>query len=257
MTEPRWLSAVDQRAWRSYLSGSQLLSAQLDKELREKHGIGLPEYEILVRLSEHEDRTMRMALLATDTTMSRSRLTHSVARMEKRGLLERSAIAEDGRGVNCVMTEAGWQLLRTVAPDHVAGVRDPLLPPLQPQQTPTPARTSARPPDHLRELRGSRRAPPRFRDHDPAKNQRSPHDDSTDARTPHRSVRRTLRPRRGRHPRRSQLPGPRVQGRRRHPPIHHRGDRRLAACRRRHRLHRPHRLLGRDAPGPLPARGAR
>ena len=155
MTEPHWLSAVDQRAWRSYLSGSQLLSAQLDKELREKHGIGLPEYEILVRLSEHEDRTMRMALLATDTTMSRSRLTHSVARMEKRGLLERSAIAEDGRGVNCVMTEAGWQLLRTVAPDHVAGVRDHLVDLLEPEEMATLGRIFARVHDHLRELDGS------------------------------------------------------------------------------------------------------
>ncbi|UVI37124.1 MarR family winged helix-turn-helix transcriptional regulator [Brevibacterium spongiae] len=149
MTDTRWLNPADQKAWRSYLNGSQLLSGQLDKELREKHGIGLPEYEILVRLSEHEDRTMRMALLAADTTMSRSRLTHSVARMEKRGLLERSTIPEDGRGVNCVMTEAGWQLLSTAAPDHVAGVRDHLVDLLDPEEMATLGRIFTKVFDHL------------------------------------------------------------------------------------------------------------
>ena len=155
MTEPRWLSPVDQRAWRSYLNGSQLLSTQLDKELRDKHGIGLSEYEILVRLSEHDDRTMRMALLATDTTMSRSRLTHCVARMEKRGLLERSAIPEDGRGVNCVMTEAGWQLLQAAAPDHVAGVRSHLVDLLDPEEMETLGRIFTKVFDHMTDIDGS------------------------------------------------------------------------------------------------------
>ena len=155
MTEPRWLSAVDQKAWRSYLTGSQLLSTQLDKELREKHGIGLPEYEILVRLSEHENRTMRMALLATDTTMSRSRLTHSVARMEKRGLLERSAIPEDGRGVNCVMTEAGWQLLQSAAPDHVSGGRSHLVDLLDPEEMEILGRIFTKVSDHMTDTDGS------------------------------------------------------------------------------------------------------
>ena len=155
MTEPRWLSAVDLKAWRSYLTGSQLLSTQLDKELREKHGIGLPEYEILVRLSEHENRTMRMALLATDTTMSRSRLTHSVARMEKRGLLERSAIPEDGRGVNCVMTEAGWQLLQSAAPDHVSGVRSHLVDLLDPEEMEILGRIFTKVSDHMTDTDGS------------------------------------------------------------------------------------------------------
>ena len=155
MTEPRWLNPADQKAWRSYLNGSQLLSAQLDKELRDKHAIGLPEYEILVRLSEHEDRTMRMALLAADTTMSRSRLTHSVARMEKRGLLERSAIPEDGRGVNCVMTEAGWQLLQSAAPDHVSGVRSHLVDLLDPEEMEILGRIFTKVSDHMTDTDGS------------------------------------------------------------------------------------------------------
>lgn len=134
MSDPRWLSASQQRSWRSYLTGSSLLHARIEADLRENFGIGLPEYEILVRLSEHEDRTMRMALLASDTTMSRSRLTHSVARMEKKGLLTRCPIPEDGRGVNCAMTEAGWSLLVAAAPTHVRGVREHLVDLLEPEE---------------------------------------------------------------------------------------------------------------------------
>lgn len=152
MSEPRWLSGPDQRAWRSYLTGSQLLTVQLDKELRDNHGIGMPEYEILVRLSEHEDRTMRMALLATDTTMSRSRLTHSVSRMEKKGLLERFAIAEDGRGVNCQMTEAGWNLLVTMAPGHVGAVREHLVDLLEPEEMETMGRVFGKVTAHMRAI---------------------------------------------------------------------------------------------------------
>lgn len=151
MSAPRWLSQADQGAWRSFLTGNQLLNAQLDKELREKHGIGLAEYEILVRLSERENRTMRMALLATDTTMSRSRLTHSVSRMEKRGLLARLAIPEDGRGVNCRMTSAGWELLVAAAPDHVEGVRAHLVDLLSPEEMATLGRIFAKVADNLRE----------------------------------------------------------------------------------------------------------
>ena len=152
MDEPRWLSSPDQKAWRSYLTGSQLLTVQLDKEIRETFGIGMPEYEILVRLSEHENRTMRMALLAKDTTMSRSRLTHSVARMEKKGLLERFSIPEDGRGVNCQMTEAGWELLVTAAPTHVGGVRDHLVDLLEPEEMETLGRVFGKVTAHMREI---------------------------------------------------------------------------------------------------------
>ena len=152
MTQPQWVSGPDQAAWRSFLTGSQLLTTQLDKEMREAHGIGMPEYEILVRLSEHDDRTMRMALLATDTTMSRSRLTHSVARMEKKGLLERFSIPEDGRGVNCAMTDAGWDLLVTAAPTHVAGVRSHLVDLLAPEEMASLGRIFMKVTTHMREI---------------------------------------------------------------------------------------------------------
>lgn len=126
-TGTTWLTEAQQHAWRNFAEGHQQLYAQLDKEVRDGHGLSLNEYEVLVRLSEQENRTARMAELADDIGLSRSRLTHIVARMEKRGLVHRCPVTSDGRGVICRMTHEGWELLRTAAPLHVHGVREHLI----------------------------------------------------------------------------------------------------------------------------------
>lgn len=107
--------------------GLTLLTDRLDDDLRRNYGISLTEYEILVRLSEREGRRLRMAQLADALAHSRSRVTHTVARLEKAGLVLRTTSPEDGRGVICGMTEAGWELLGQMAPVHVEGVRRHLV----------------------------------------------------------------------------------------------------------------------------------
>lgn len=126
-TQTRWLDQEQQRTWRAFLVGTTLLMERLDRDLRERHGLSLPEYEILVRLSEAPDRRMRMAELAGSVSHSRSRVTHTVARMEKAGLVLRSACLSDGRGVEAVLTERGQDVLQAAAPTHVAGVRELLV----------------------------------------------------------------------------------------------------------------------------------
>jgi DNA-binding MarR family transcriptional regulator len=126
-TDIIWLDSEQQRAWRAYILGTELLQHQLDRELREEHDLSFSEYEILVRLSETEGGRMRMALLADAMCHSRSRVTHTVTRMEKAGLIERRASDLDGRGVEAVMTPAGRQRLVDAAPTHVRGVRAHLV----------------------------------------------------------------------------------------------------------------------------------
>ncbi len=124
--EPRWLDAEQQRAWRSYLLGTTLLLDRIDEDLRRDHGLGAVEYEILVRLSESGGR-LRMAGLAASLAHSRSRVTHTVKRMETSGLVERTSSADDGRGVVCRLTDQGWAVLRAAAPDPVETVRRVLV----------------------------------------------------------------------------------------------------------------------------------
>jgi DNA-binding MarR family transcriptional regulator len=123
LTETRWLDAEQQRSWRAYLVGTTLLMDRLDRDLREEHDLSMPEYEILVRLSEAPDHRMRMAVLAASVSHSRSRVTHTVARMEKDGLVTRTACESDGRGVEAVLTDKGMSVLQAAAPTHVEGVR--------------------------------------------------------------------------------------------------------------------------------------
>jgi len=125
--ETVWLNAGQQEAWRAFLVGSTLLMDRLDRDLREAHDISLTEYEILVRLSESPGCRLRMAGLASALCHSRSRVTHTVSRMEKAGLVERDPCLDDGRGVEAVLTRKGHQTLVAAAPTHVAGVRQCLV----------------------------------------------------------------------------------------------------------------------------------
>lgn len=130
----RWLDLDQQRHWRRYLIGSAYLLEALTRQLEQDAGLSFHEYELLVRLSEAEGRTLRMSELADAVVYSRSRLTHTVRRLEERGIVARTTCLEDGRGVNCVLTDAGFAALVAAAPGHVSAVRELLVDRLSPEQ---------------------------------------------------------------------------------------------------------------------------
>jgi DNA-binding MarR family transcriptional regulator len=125
--DTHWLDADEQRAWRAYIVGTTRLLERLDRDLREAHGLSLPEYEVLVRLSEADDRSLRMAELASSLSHSRSRTTHTIARMEAAGLVKRFSCDQDGRGRWATLSEKGLNVLMEAAHTHVRGVREHLV----------------------------------------------------------------------------------------------------------------------------------
>jgi DNA-binding MarR family transcriptional regulator len=131
--EPRWLSSSEQPAWRATVNLSQLLLRQLDRDLS-AHGLNGHDYEILVELSEAPDQRLRMTELADATSQSRSRLSHQISRMEKRGLVRRDECAGDKRGTFAVLTAEGTATIERVAPDHVEHVRRHFIDRLSPRQ---------------------------------------------------------------------------------------------------------------------------
>jgi DNA-binding MarR family transcriptional regulator len=133
-TKTRWLSASEQKAWRAYLEATTLLFDALDRQLQRDAGIPHAYYEILVRLSESECRSMRMSELADATRSSRSRLSHAVARLEERDWLKRVECATDKRGQVAVLTDAGYAALVDAAPGHVAAVRKHMIDQLSAEQ---------------------------------------------------------------------------------------------------------------------------
>ena len=125
--EARWLDDTQQHSWRALMMGMTLLLERLDDDLRREFGMSLTEYEVMVRLSERPGRAMRMAQLADAMAHSRSRVTHTVARMEAAGFITRGTTPEDGRGVVATMTPQGYELLVRAAPCHVESVRRNLV----------------------------------------------------------------------------------------------------------------------------------
>ncbi len=132
--ETRWLTAEEQRAWRSFLTACQTLFSAIDAQLARDAKIPHGYYEILVRLSETPGRALRMTQLAEASTSSKSRLSHAIARMEERGWVRRTDCATDRRGQVAQLTDEGFAALAAAAPGHVAQVRRSLIDQLAPEQ---------------------------------------------------------------------------------------------------------------------------
>ncbi len=121
--EPLWLSAREDRAWRSVLHAHHQLTLHLQRELLRDFGLTVADYEVLAALSEHPEGRMPACDLAAALAWETSRLSHQTRRMRQRGLLERVANPADGRGALLVLLPAGREAIEVAAPAHVRQVR--------------------------------------------------------------------------------------------------------------------------------------
>jgi DNA-binding MarR family transcriptional regulator len=134
MTTTRWLNADEQIAWRSFVDGFRALIDVLDRQLQAESNLPHTYFEILIPLSEAEDRTLRMSELAEAARSSRSRLSHAVARLEERGWVRRLNCPTDRRGQLAQLTDEGFAVVAAAAPGHVEAVRKYLIDRLSPEQ---------------------------------------------------------------------------------------------------------------------------
>jgi DNA-binding MarR family transcriptional regulator len=130
----RWLDEQQQRTWRAWLTVAELLPRALDAQLQRDAGLSHAAYVVLAMLSESPSRSRRMRDLARLANQSQSRLSHTVARLEERGWVRRERAADDGRGNLAVLTDEGWDIVRSVAPGHVDAVRTAMFDPLTAEQ---------------------------------------------------------------------------------------------------------------------------
>jgi DNA-binding MarR family transcriptional regulator len=122
----RWLDADQDRAWRAFLRVMVAVQAGTARDLATV-GLSTPDYEVLSTLSERPDHASTLGEQADKMGWSRSRLSRHATRMESRGLLERTADPDDGRGCVLVLTPEGLRALDDAAPVHVASVRAHLI----------------------------------------------------------------------------------------------------------------------------------
>ena len=127
VAETRWLDRDEQRIWRTFMVATSLLFEQFDRDLQRGAAIPTTHYEVLVRLSEAAERRLRMSDLADQCQSSRSRLSHTITRLEEAGWVKREMCPSDRRGAFAVLTDEGFSALEAAAPVHVESVRTHLF----------------------------------------------------------------------------------------------------------------------------------
>jgi DNA-binding MarR family transcriptional regulator len=123
MEEARWLDEREARVWRGIVGVQQQLSAVLERGLVREAGLSGADYALLVPLSEAPGGVLRARDLGRMVGWERSRVSHQVTRMEKRGLVAREECSEDARGSMVRLTDVGRAAIVAAAPAHVAAVR--------------------------------------------------------------------------------------------------------------------------------------
>jgi DNA-binding MarR family transcriptional regulator len=123
MAKPRWLDEREAHLWRSWLRLNQDLLSVLEEQISREGGLSGADYAVLVPLSAAPDGMLRARELGRGILWDRSRLSHQLGRMEKRGLVVREECAEDARGAMVRMTDAGRAAITRAAPGHVAATR--------------------------------------------------------------------------------------------------------------------------------------
>jgi DNA-binding MarR family transcriptional regulator len=119
----RWLNDEEQCLWRRWLRLNAQLNATLQREMQDESGLSSPDFEVLVNLTDSPEGRVRVSDLACQMVWERSRLSHHVTRMERRGLVRRAGCAEDGRGAFIEITAEGRTAIEQAAPGHVETVR--------------------------------------------------------------------------------------------------------------------------------------
>ena len=116
-----WLDDDEQKAWRSYLRMNRTLETHLERHLQREFGLSKSDFEILVNLSESKTGRMRAFELGQLTLWEKSRMSHHLSRMEKRGLIRKEACVS--RYPEIAITEEGMAAIKACAPAHAALVR--------------------------------------------------------------------------------------------------------------------------------------
>ena len=116
-------------AWRTLSARHAAVSAALERELGERHGLGVTEFEVLERLAEGQEHKFRVQELAEAVHLSQSALSRLIGRLEQHGLVERSLCDLDRRGIYVCLTEAGRRRHAEALPTQRAVLAEALTAP--------------------------------------------------------------------------------------------------------------------------------
>lgn len=134
MADVQWLTQREQRAWRALQLMNLRVDGELARRLAAESDLSYQDYVVLVALTGQTDGRSRLHELGADLGWEKSRLSHHINRMAKRGLVTKEKCGEDGRGAYVVVTPQGRREIVAAAPGHVQAVRDLFIDHLTPEQ---------------------------------------------------------------------------------------------------------------------------
>jgi DNA-binding MarR family transcriptional regulator len=121
------LDAEETAFWYSYMKVLLRVRHEINHQLRAASGLSISDYDVLVALTSAEANRMRVSDLAVRIGWERSRLSHHVKRMRKRGLVTSDRSTDDLRATDVALTPQGSQVLAEATPAHVAFLRTAFL----------------------------------------------------------------------------------------------------------------------------------
>ncbi|WP_165310770.1 MarR family winged helix-turn-helix transcriptional regulator [Microbacterium protaetiae] len=119
-------------AYFAVVTAGDLMQRKVSTQLAE-HTLTPIKFSVLATLVNAPDG-LRMNELADALVISRSGLTYQVGRLEKEGLVERTASVGDDRGVTARLTPRGRARVTETLPGHVELVRSNFLNVLSPDE---------------------------------------------------------------------------------------------------------------------------
>lgn len=122
------------RTWREFLETTMALRTVLAARLQHDTGLSMGDYAVLLALSEAPGQRLRSSELAAHIGWERSRLSHHLARMERRQLIRREECATDSRGAEVVLAQDGADAFRAATYPHLKAVRELFVDALTPEQ---------------------------------------------------------------------------------------------------------------------------
>lgn len=117
------LTRSQQQAWISYMRVYHRLEYEMNRQLQQECGMSLSDYTVLNALTNAPRRRAQLSGLATVIGWERSRLSHHLQRMSKRGLIERVPSEDDGRATDAALTDHGLKQFEAAAPKHAAWIK--------------------------------------------------------------------------------------------------------------------------------------
>ncbi|MCG5431939.1 MarR family winged helix-turn-helix transcriptional regulator [Mycobacterium sp. MYCO198283] len=117
------LEPAQHRAWLRYMRVYHRLEYEMNRQLQTDCGMSLGDYTVMNALMNAPQHRARLNVLATTIGWERSRLSHHLERMNRRGLVRRQPSETDGRATDAVLTGDGETAFASAAPLHAAWVK--------------------------------------------------------------------------------------------------------------------------------------